>query len=173
MHLGLDHYCALSRTHLPFWFILHRGVASWQKRTFAIKILVCEEIKSSNFVDRYKRVTVFVSQPLRLVFRYIKMTYLPPANEVWGKVMFLHLCVILFTGVVGFQACITGHMTKGVCIWQGVCIRRGSASSGSTSGGGGSASMEGGSLHPYGSHLCSTQNLFYPFKAKTNRGINF
>ena len=23
---------------------------------------------------------------------------LPPANEVWGKVMFLHLCVILFTG---------------------------------------------------------------------------
>ena len=25
-------------------------------------------------------------------------TYLPPANEVWGKLMFLHLCVILFTG---------------------------------------------------------------------------
>ena len=24
--------------------------------------------------------------------------FLPPANEVWGKVMFLHLCVILFTG---------------------------------------------------------------------------
>ena len=23
---------------------------------------------------------------------------LPPANEVWAKVMFLHLCVILFTG---------------------------------------------------------------------------
>ena len=23
---------------------------------------------------------------------------LPPANEVWGKVMFLHLCVMLFTG---------------------------------------------------------------------------
>ena len=22
---------------------------------------------------------------------------LPPANEVWGKVMFLHICVILFT----------------------------------------------------------------------------
>ena len=26
----------------------------------------------------------------------------PPANEVWGKVMFLHLCVILFTGVGGW-----------------------------------------------------------------------
>ena len=25
-------------------------------------------------------------------------TLLPPANEVWGKVMFLHLSVILFTG---------------------------------------------------------------------------
>ena len=28
--------------------------------------------------------------------------------------MFLHLCVILFTGgLVGFPACITGHMTRG------------------------------------------------------------
>ena len=26
------------------------------------------------------------------------MKLLPPANEVWGKVMFLHLCVILYTG---------------------------------------------------------------------------
>ena len=28
------------------------------------------------------------------------MQYLQPANEVWGKVMFLHLSVILFTGGV-------------------------------------------------------------------------
>ena len=28
-------------------------------------------------------------------------TFLPPANEVWGKVMFLHLSVILFTGEGG------------------------------------------------------------------------
>ena len=27
---------------------------------------------------------------------------LPPAYETWGKVMFLHLCVILFTGEKGF-----------------------------------------------------------------------
>ena len=26
------------------------------------------------------------------------VTFLPPANEVWGKVIFLHLSVILFTG---------------------------------------------------------------------------
>ena len=46
---------------------------------------------------------------------------LPPANEVWGKVMFLHLFVSLFTGEgVGFPACITGDMTRGVCIGGGV-----------------------------------------------------
>ena len=27
--------------------------------------------------------------------------FLPRANEVWGRVMFLHLCVILFTGGEG------------------------------------------------------------------------
>ena len=31
---------------------------------------------------------------------------LPPANEVWGKVIFLHLSVILFTGGGGIPACI-------------------------------------------------------------------
>ena len=30
--------------------------------------------------------------------------------------MFLHLCIILFTGVGGFPACITGHMTRGICL---------------------------------------------------------
>ena len=30
---------------------------------------------------------------------------LPPANEVWGKVIFLHLFVILFTGGVCHSAC--------------------------------------------------------------------
>ena len=42
-----------------------------------------------------------------------KRLSLPP--EVWGKVMFLHMCVILFTGGAGqvvFPACITGHMTS-------------------------------------------------------------
>ena len=56
--------------------------------------------------------------------------------------MFLHLCVILFTGRGGFLTCITGHMTggkgsvsSGVCI-QGesansrACIQKGSASRG-------------------------------------------
>ena len=36
---------------------------------------------------------------------------LPPASEVWGKVMFLHLCTILITG-------------GGVCLWR-VCLQDG------------------------------------------------
>ena len=34
--------------------------------------------------------------------------FLPPANEVWGKVIFLQVCVILSTG---------GH----ACLWGGMC----------------------------------------------------
>ena len=83
-----------------------------------------------------------------------------PANEVWGKVMFLHLCVILFPvgrgwlpsmhhgshdqhpGGVCFQA---GSGSRGVCLQagsgsrgvfiqgvclRGVCLQGGSASTG-------------------------------------------
>ena len=78
------------------------------------------------------------------------MQFLLPANEVWCKVMFLHVSVILSTREgkgVGFPVCITGHMTRGrrsafrgrgVCI-QGreVCIWRG-----------GLHQQEEGSLHP-------------------------
>ena len=49
-----------------------------------------------------------------------KFLFLPPANEVWGKVVFLHLCVILFTGGLGFPACITGHMTRGSASGEGL-----------------------------------------------------
>ena len=38
-------------------------------------------------------------------FTYV--SYLPPANEVWGKVIFL-LYVILFTGGGGIPACLSG-----------------------------------------------------------------
>ena len=57
---------------------------------------------------------------------------LPTANEFWGKVMFLHVYVILSIG--------------GFCIWRdgSICIQRGSAFSGSASGAG------EGDLHPRG-----------------------
>ena len=38
---------------------------------------------------------------------------LPPANEVWGKVIFLHLSVILFTGGGGTWACWEIRATSG------------------------------------------------------------
>ena len=34
-------------------------------------------------------------------FMHVLNIFLPPAKEVWGKVMFLNLCVILFTGEGG------------------------------------------------------------------------
>ena len=52
--------------------------------------------------------------------------YLPPANEVWGKVIFLHLFVILFTGgacVVapggGMHGCSGGEGC--IVAWGGMC----------------------------------------------------
>ena len=44
-------------------------------------------------------------------------SFLPPANEVWGMVMFLHLCVILFTGGVSVQ----GVSVQGGSVYGGFC----------------------------------------------------
>ena len=47
-----------------------------------------------------------VSFDLMHLYHWYKLTTaasLPPANEVWGKVIFLHLSVILFTGRVPGQ----------------------------------------------------------------------
>ena len=50
---------------------------------------------------------------------------LPPANEVWGKVIVSQVSVILFTG----GACVGGGvhgrgacMVRGVCMAKGVCV---------------------------------------------------
>ena len=44
--------------------------------------------------------------------------YLPPANEVWGKVLFLHLSVVLFTGGLPL-----GDLPPGALPPGDVCIR--------------------------------------------------
>ena len=55
----------------------------------------------------------------------VKARFLPPANEVWGKVLFLHLCVILFWGG-GFASSGGLHLgvdlppQGGACIWRGL-----------------------------------------------------
>ena len=49
------------------------------------------------FIVRFQRIVIYFS------FMYqqgIGMPLSPPAKEVWGKVIFLHLFVILFTGGV-------------------------------------------------------------------------
>ena len=46
--------------------------------------------------------------------------FLPPANEVWGKVIFLHLFVILFTGG-GHAWLLLGGGMHG-CSWGGACM---------------------------------------------------
>ena len=43
------------------------------------------------------------SEEIKKLFARLKLFYLPPANEVWSKVMFLHLCAILFREGVCLQ----------------------------------------------------------------------
>ena len=78
---------------------------------------------------------------------YLLLSYLQPTNEVWDKVMFLHLCVILFTEL---SASREGDLHPGGSASRGVCIQEvgglhqgswdlhpgGSAYGGSTSRGG-------------------------------------
>ena len=71
---------------------------------------------------------IYVTGKPQIIF--IASQLLPPANEVWGKVMFLQLCVILFTGVA-YQ-----HASQ--VTWPAsrrVCIQGGSASGGVSPGG--------------------------------------
>ena len=94
-------------------------------------------------------------------------TLLPPAKEVWGKVIFLHLFVILFTegrawlpgGVHGCRGvCVVGgcawllggmHGCWGVCGCQGVCMV------GGVHGWGGTCVVGGGHAWlPGGMHGC-------------------
>ena len=77
----------------------------------------------------------FVKNSTKFIIVYISHTklgqFLPPANEVWGKVMFLHLCVILFTGE-GVASQYASQVT-----WPGWGLHPGgSASGGSASRGG-------------------------------------
>ena len=111
------------------------------------------------------------------------ITFLPPANEVWGKVMFLHLCVILFTG--GGGLCLSMHHRSHD---RGVSVR-GSLSGGSLSrgvSGWGGGSLQGvsfwwgslsgrppygkraGGMHHTGMHSCMNYKITLLYKMLTN-----
>ena len=63
--------------------------------------------------------------------------FIPPANEVWGKVIFLHLSVILFTGGVSGPGGVPG--LRGVSGPRGVPVPRGVPGPGGPGPGGGGA----------------------------------
>ena len=48
--------------------------------------------------------------------------FLMPANDVWGEVMFLHVCVILFRGVLCPSMHHKSH-DKRVCVQGGLCVQ--------------------------------------------------
>ena len=58
------------------------------------------------------------------------MTDLPPTNEVWGKVMFLHLTCLSFYGSVDVSGSMFSQGVGGVCLVScsfyggGVSVRR-------------------------------------------------
>ena len=61
-----------------------------------------------------------------VLIRYVSYnSFLPPANEVWGKVIFLHQFVILFTGgcawlLLGGAACIVALGGHAWLLWEGM-----------------------------------------------------
>ena len=76
-----------------------------------------------------------------------KVMFFPPANEVWGKVIFLHLFVILFTG----GCLVRGVWSGGACLVPGGCLIPGGAWSGGVPAPGGCLVLGGppkGSRHP-------------------------
>ena len=103
--------------------------------------------------------------------------FLPSANEVWGKVISLHLSVILFTGRGGIPACIAGgipaclaaggvlsqhalqQLEGGACSQgrfcsRGVCSWGGSAPEGGSGGDPPRTATAVGGTHPTGMHSC-------------------
>ena len=98
--------------------------------------------------------------------------FLPPANEVWGKIMFLQASVILLTGgcLLPGGCLLRGRYAPGwVCsggvLPGGVCSRVESAPGGGSAPGGwclmeapGTATAAGGT-HPTGMHSCYTNGM--------------
>ena len=76
---------------------------------------------------------------------------LPPANEVWGKVMFLHLCVILFTGGSASRGGLHpgGSASRAGLHRKGRGLGRSLPKSDTTGRG-----QQAGGTHPTGMHSC-------------------
>ena len=77
---------------------------------------------------------------VKFLIRWLIQVSLPPANEVWGKVMFWVACVKVSVQVGG--TCVAGgHAWQGGREWSGACMAGGHAWQGGMHGGDG---MHGG-----------------------------
>ena len=76
----------------------------------------------------FKSTVLSIQRRKRLFFRTFLIVLeklLPPADEVWGKVIFLHLFVILFTGGVVSQHAlqvVSQHALQGGAWSQARCL---------------------------------------------------
>ena len=98
--------------------------------------------------------------------------FLPPKNKVWGKVIFLHPFVILFTGgVPGLGGC----LVPGGCLIPGEGLVQGGSGPGGVPSDPPRTATDAGGTHPTGMHSCLFWSLhylvwiakrFYKFKTK-------
>ena len=111
---------------------------------------------------RFRAIISILYVPSIIMLIFPNHALLPPANEVWGKVIFLHLFVILFTGGwypsmhcrwypsmpcsrrCGIPACIAGGIPACIAVGIPACLAAGGAWSGGSALGG--AWSEGGLL---------------------------
>ena len=68
----------------------------WKENLFP-QFLVVHQTDTLNALSEFNLPYVIV------IVNITKCDFLPPANEVWGKVIFLHLSVILFKGGSTFE----------------------------------------------------------------------
>ena len=98
----------------------------------------------------FKKNCPFLDQTvqLRVPARARQLLIFTARNEVWGKVMFLHLSVSHSVhGGVSVPACTTGHITgTGVSVQGGISVQGASLSGGLCPGGGGLCPWGWGSL---------------------------
>ena len=92
-HLVIAQGHMIENSHFMLYLplrVLLPSIVLERPRSFNIKV---------EFNPYQGHINVYVKKNIFDIFSAIfYLILLQPANEVWGKVMFLHLCVILFTG---------------------------------------------------------------------------
>ena len=86
----------------------------------------------------------------------VLLALLPPANEVWGKVIFSQACV---KNSVHRGGLVQGGCSRGGCLlWGALLLGGGAWSRGGVPGAARMATAAGGT-HPTGMHSCSNNNF--------------